>query len=1738
MRLAYALVCAGALALAGCSGTPGKKTHAPAPTTGGGVSQVIEPAEGGKVLVAEGAVAGSAVTIPGGAIDHPIEVTIDPGMPLDEVSLPAGPPIEVGPSGTEFMRPVTVELPYTEPLPPLGVGQESTPEDLVVTIRSAGGDVERKIPLTIDRQRHLVSVQTLHFSTFQAGVEALPDAMASTLSAEARSRPPIADGMDAVTLRVEVKSAQGLPVPHAKVTLATDGEGMAMATSETGADGRATASLTSTTPGGRTVRAHVETARAAFDLGPLVVEFSARAPVGLRFDQQPAGATAGAPIAPAIRVVLVDAGDRPVDVPDPVTLELVGMPGALGGTTTVTPSAGVATFTDLAIAKAGRGLQLRASAARLPPRDSQLFDVAAGPAAKVAFSRQPEGAIAGAALPPVLVTLLDAFDNAAGGDQLIALELQGAPPGTLGGTTMRTSTGGVASFDDLVIRVAGTGYRLVATPAMLPGGPATSDAFEVVHAAATALRLRGQPPSGVAGQPLSPALDVEVVDGFGNRVPEATGMVAVTMTQSPAGATLGGTRVRPLAGGAAAFPDLTVDRAGTCRLAAGVAGLQPADGMPFMVAAGPAARLAFRTHPVDGVAGTSLAAVVVEVQDALGNPVAGAAGNVSVSLQNGAGAAVAGTLTQPLVAGAATFPDLRIDRAGAGYSLAGTSAALAAAASRAFAIAPGAASALAFDASPGGAVAGTAITPAPTVRVLDAFANQVKTSTASIRVALGANPGGATLGGTATVAAAAGAATFPDLALTRVGSGYTLVASSSGLTDATTAAFAVAHGAPSRLVLLSSPANTTTGAALTSLQVAIEDALGNRATTATSTVSVALGANPGGASLGGTTSTAAVAGVASFGNLTVNRPGTGYALVVSSGVLPSVTSTPFDVVAIAARLVFAGQPLTAIFGLPLGGPITVEVQDALGNRATTGSTTVSLILGTNPNGAQLGGVLAVGSTNGQAVFSNVVLDRAGLGYTLSASASGLGGATSTSFNSSQFVAVDGLGHLDGGSSMDFSFANPNDSLNGAQLNQAWAVELDRVRHRLFVADRNAHRVLVFQLSGSDDFNGTGIDRRADVVIGQGDFHAAGPGTTATSLRNPAGLAYDPTGDRLFVADTDNNRVLVFNTANPTNGMAASLVLGQADFVTGTPATSATGLRGPVGLRYLGGDRLAVADEGNHRVLVHAAAVGTIASGQAATLAIGQQNLTNGSSGLAQNRLTLPKGVTGGDNRLFVADTGNHRVLVFDEPLSTNMNATFVIGQTSFSSGGFAPQQDRLSSPVGLFHVDGDPWLWVADYGNSRVLRFAMGSLGTGMPAANVLGKPNYTSGGTQTTPGGMNQPTGITVGASGALFASEQGNNRVLRFDVSGTVTDGQAAGDGLGHLEQGVMSFSRGQPSDAPNAYGFNDPADTAIDAAGHRLFVLDRQNSRVLVFNLGPSNDLVGGTPGQERLADFVIGQPDFSTVGCGGGATGFCAPERLLYDGGANQLLVADNQQNRILVFGVASITNGMAATLVLGQTGFASTGAATSATGLSDPWGMAIDPNGRLFVADRANHRVLGYPLGSLATGMAATLVLGEPDFTSAAPATTAAGMRGPTDVAWDATGGRLFVADQANHRVLAYFGTLSNGMAAGNVLGQADFTSSAQAHTATGMSFPVGLAVDASLARLLVSDQGNNRVLVFKLGGPLTNGGPALTSMGEPSFTGGGSGPSMSMSIPNGLDSVGGRMYLADSNGHRVTLWYP
>lgn len=282
--------------------------------------------------------------------------------------------------------------------------------------------------------------------------------------------------------------------------------------------------------------------------------------------------------------------------------------------------------------------------------------------------------------------------------------------------------------------------------------------------------------------------------------------------------------------------------------------------------------------------------------------------------------------------------------------------------------------------------------------------------------------------------------------------------------------------------------------------------------------------------------------------------------------------------------------------------------------------------------------------------------------------------------------------------------------------------------------------------------------------------------------------------------------------------------------------------------------------------------------------------------------------------------------------------------------------------------------------------------------------------------------------------------------------------------------------------------------------------------------------------EAASVVIGQSSFTSLASATTSTGLDVPNGLAFDSGGN-LWVVDSYNNRVLEY-KAPLSTGEAASLVIGQSNFTGSVSATTATGLNSPQGLAFDSSGNLWIADLQNDRVLEYTT-PFSTNEAASLVIGEANFKTANNEVSLKGLNAPNSVAFD-SGGNLWVVD--GHRILEYTTPFSTHEAASLVIGQNTFTNSSTVTTSTGVNYPDALAFDSG-HNLWVSDTDNNRVLEYAA--PLSTGEAASLVIGQPNFTSSAMTPifsptSTSLNHPQGLvfDSSG-NLWVSDWAAGRV-----
>ncbi len=280
---------------------------------------------------------------------------------------------------------------------------------------------------------------------------------------------------------------------------------------------------------------------------------------------------------------------------------------------------------------------------------------------------------------------------------------------------------------------------------------------------------------------------------------------------------------------------------------------------------------------------------------------------------------------------------------------------------------------------------------------------------------------------------------------------------------------------------------------------------------------------------------------------------------------------------------------------------------------------------------------------------------------------------------------------------------------------------------------------------------------ADVVIGQPDFQKVDFGLSRETMRTPTAVATD--GRYVVIADTDNNRVLIWNNVPDVNGQPADVVVGQPDFTSGAlnfggagNIPSARGLRGPQGV-WIQDGRLYVADTQNHRVLIWNSI--PTQNGQPADVVLGkpdfttfvQTDIARAEIEATASTLLNPVSVTSDGRRLYVTDLGHNRVLIWNSiPTQNAQAADIALGQPSVTSTTERPAvtannsrflcrpsltdenaeifPPRCAATVDFprFALSDGTRLFIADGGNDRVLVYNTIPTDSGAPADVVLGQ--------------------------------------------------------------------------------------------------------------------------------------------------------------------------------------------------------------------------------------------------------------------------------------------------------------------------------------------------------------------------------------------------------------------------------
>jgi hypothetical protein len=306
-------------------------------------------------------------------------------------------------------------------------------------------------------------------------------------------------------------------------------------------------------------------------------------------------------------------------------------------------------------------------------------------------------------------------------------------------------------------------------------------------------------------------------------------------------------------------------------------------------------------------------------------------------------------------------------------------------------------------------------------------------------------------------------------------------------------------------------------------------------------------------------------------------------------------------------------------------------------------------------------------------------------------------------------------------------------------------------------------------------------------------------------------------------------------------------------------------------------------------------------------------------------------------------------------------------------------------------------------------------------------------------------------------------------------------------------------------------------------------------------PAAPTGGVTPlaiGNFADADVVIGQTGMTAQSPNAGSTvnaiGLDDPYGNPDAAPNGTFYLPDPSNNRVLGYTGVPGVNGRTATFVMGQSGFVFSTSGLAANKFAFPVDCTV-AGGKLFVVDQSNRRVLiwnSLPMSN----QPADVVVGQLNMTVNLAATTQSGLTQPARVA--VASGKLFIADAADNRVLIWNSIpTANGAPASVVVGQGDFTGNTSSLSASTFGDPRGLWTDGN--KLVITDNVNDRVLIWNRI-PTSNGAPADVVVGAPDFATQGSSTPGATSIggPTGVTADGVNLYVCDQSWHRVLIYKP
>ena len=546
---------------------------------------------------------------------------------------------------------------------------------------------------------------------------------------------------------------------------------------------------------------------------------------------------------------------------------------------------------------------------------------------------------------------------------------------------------------------------------------------------------------------------------------------------------------------------------------------------------------------------------------------------------------------------------------------------------------------------------------------------------------------------------------------------------------------------------------------------------------------------------------------------------------------------------------------------------------------------------------------------------------------------------------------------------------------------------------------------------------------------------------------------------------------------------------------GRPAVQAQ-LDSPTDVAVDGSGNLYIADRGHHRIRK------IDSTGKISTVAgTGEDSFGGDGSPAVHGQLSSPFGVAvDGSGNLYIADRDNHRIRKVDS--AGTITTVAGTGEHGFSGDGGAAVEAQLASPTGVT-VDGSGNLYIADRDNHRIRK--IDSTGT---ITTVTGTGEDSFGGDEgpAVRGHLSSPFGVGVDGSGNLYIADWGNHRIRKIDSTGTITT--VAGTG----EYARVGESHGDGGPAVEAQ-LNSPTGVAVDGAGN-VYIVDAGLDIIRKVDSTGTITRIAGR-GRRRWVP-----PGFGGDGGPAVQAQLNSPTGVAVDGSGN-LYIADRGNHRIRRVD----SNGLITTTAgTGEYAFSGDGGPASQAQLSDPFAVAVDGAGNVYIADASNGRVRKVDSTGTITTIAGT---GEYGFGGDGGPAVEAQFRIPIGVLVDGSG-NLYIADRDNQRIrkVDSTGTITTIAGTGEYGFDGDDGPAVQAQLAS----PAGMAVDGS-GNLYIADSNNHAIRKIDSAGTITT----VAGTGEHGFSGDG-GPAVEaqLFLPVGVAVDGsGNLYIADHANRRI-----